>query len=458
MKSILEWRKKYSIFNGQVDLLKGSIIKSLILFSIPLFISNIFQQLYNTVDTMVVGNYLGDQSLAAIGACTAVYDLLIGFALGIGNGLSIVCARSFGENDENKLKKTVAGSILIGIGVSIILTLLSRVLLYPLMQLLNTPDNIINEAYSYISLITLFIIVMFGYNLCAGILRAIGNSIAPLIFLIISSLINIVLDILFITKFNMGIAGTAFATVISQSLSMALCITYIIKKCPILIPKKEHFNIDKSLFLELLGQGLSMGFMMSIVSSGTVILQSSINNLGYLTIAGHTAARKIQSFCVMPVTAIGLSLSTFVSQNKGADQGYRIRKAVKYCNIYSIVSSIILYVIISFAAPYLINLVSGSNEIEVLNNGTNYLRINALFYGVLGILLNLRNSLQGIGKKIVPLISSVIECIGKIVFVISFIPSLKYFGVIICEPVIWCIMTIQLFYSFYNNKYIKSFK
>ncbi|MDD6795245.1 MAG: MATE family efflux transporter [Clostridiaceae bacterium] len=445
------------MFNMQVDLLNGSIMKSLVLFAIPLFISNVFQQLYNTVDTMIVGNCLGDTSLAAIGACAAVYDLLIGFALGIGNGLSIVCARCFGEKNEERLKKSVAGSIIIGIVVSVIITIIAKITLYPLLQLLNTPEDIINEAYSYISFITLFVIVMFGYNLCAGLLRAIGNSIVPLIFLIISSILNIGLDIIFITNVHMGIAGAAVATVVSQSISIILCVIYIIKRCPNILPKKEHFNVDKELFRELLGQGLSMGFMMSIVSSGTVILQSSINGLGYLIIAGHTAARKIQAFFMMAVIAVGVSLSTFVSQNKGANQGERIRKAVRYCNIYAIVSSAVIFIIIYFAAPSLINLISGSSEVDVLNNGTRYLRINALFYPVLGILLNLRNSLQGIGKKIVPLISSCIECIGKIVFVLLFIPTLKYFGVIICEPVIWCLMTIQLVYSFYNNEYIKSY-
>ena len=201
------------MINTKVNLLKGNILKSLIVFAIPLFISNLFQQLYNTVDIMIVGNYLGDTSLAAIGASTAVYDLLVGFALGIGNGLSIVVARSYGADDTKVLRKSVAGSIIIGIFITIIIMVISKVLLMPLLRMLNTPVNIIEESYSYISMITLFVGVMFAYNLCAGLLRAIGNSFMPLIFLIISSLLNIVLDILFITKFNMGIKGAAVATI-----------------------------------------------------------------------------------------------------------------------------------------------------------------------------------------------------------------------------------------------------
>lgn len=442
----------------EVDLLKGKILKALIIFAVPLFISNLFQQLYNTVDIMIVGNYLGDMSLAAIGACAAIYELLVGFALGVGNGLSIVTARSYGANDENLVKKSVAGSLVIGAGITIIIMVISKLFLFPLLELLNTPSNIIEESYLYIFTVCIFVGVMFLYNLCAGVLRAIGNSVMPLIFLIVSSILNIGLDILFITKFNMGIKGAAVATVIAQGISAVLCIIYIYKKCPILIPKKEHFAFDKELYKELLGQGLSMGVMLLIVSAGTVILQTAINNLGYLIIAGHTAARKLNSFAMIPVASLSMSLATFVSQNKGANQGYRIREAVRYANIIAIIWGVIVTVILIFFAPILMKVLSGSSEDVVINNGVKYLLWNSPFYAVLGILLNLRNALQGIGEKILPLVSSIIEFFGKIVFVIIFIPSLKYFGVIICEPVVWCCMCLQLAYSFYRNTYIKKYK
>lgn len=446
------------MINTKVNLLKGNILKSLIVFAIPLLISNLFQQLYNTVDIMIVGNYLGDTSLAAIGASTAVYDLLVGFALGIGNGLSIVVARSYGADDTKVLRKSVAGSIIIGIFITIIIMVISKVLLMPLLRMLNTPVNIIEESYSYISMITLFVGVMFAYNLCAGLLRAIGNSFMPLIFLIISSLLNIVLDILFITKFNMGIKGAAVATIIAQGISVILCVIYIYLKTKILIPDKRHFNVGKELYKELLGQGLSMGLMMAIVSSGTVILQTAINGLGYLTIAGHTAARKLNSFCMMPIVAMSQSVSTFFSQNKGANQGERIRKSIYYSNLLAISWGIVITVVLFFIAPLLVKILSGSSEAIVINNGARYLRINSPFYGVLGILLNLRYSLQGLGKRILPLISSIIEFVGKIIFVILVIPRMNYLGVILCEPIIWCFMTAQLIYSFYNNPYIKKFK
>lgn len=238
----MEGAKRKSFFQADVDLIHGPIFQSLITFALPLLVSNVFQQLYNTVDTMVVGNYLGDVSLAAIGSCTSIYDLLVGFALGIGNGLAIVTARSFGSQNRELLKKSVASSIVIGLIVSIALTTIGMICLHPLLELLNTPVDIIQEAYSYISVIVLFIVVMFAYNLCAGLMRAIGNSVMPLVFLIVSSLLNVVLDILFITQFHMGIQGVAVATVVSQGVSVVLCIIYIFKKNTNSITIKETFS------------------------------------------------------------------------------------------------------------------------------------------------------------------------------------------------------------------------
>lgn len=444
------------MINLNTNLLKGNILKSLIIFAIPIFISNVFQQLYNTVDTMIVGNFLKDTSLAAMGACTAIFELMVGFAVGVGSGMSIVAARFFGAEDTEKLKKSVAGSIIIGIFISLFIMAISRICLMPLLRILDTPSEIIDESYSYISTVTMYVGVMFLYNLCAGLLRAIGNSIMPLVFLIISSILNVVLDLMFITKFNMGIHGAAVATVLSQAVSGVLCIIYILKKTKILVPSKKHFKFDKLLYKELAGQGLSMGLMLSIVSTGTVILQSSINKLGYLIIAGHTSARKLSSLFTMPIGTLAVSLATFISQNKGADNKQRIVKAVRYCNIMSIVYAAFISAILLFCASFLVKLLSGSSQHDVIYNGARYLIINAPFYSVLGILLNLRNALQGLGEKIIPLVSSIIEFSGKVVFVILFIPQLKYFGVIICEPVIWCLMCLQLWFSFYKNPYIKS--
>ena len=449
---------KKNILKANVDFLNGPILKGLIAFAIPVLISNLFQQLYNTVDTMIVGHYLGDSSLAAIGSCTSIYDLLVGFALGIGNGLAIVTARSFGSKNEELLKKSVASALIIGFGSAILITIIGSLSLKPLLEILNTPADIINESYSYISVVVLFTSVMFAYNLCAGLMRSIGNAIAPLIFLVISSILNILLDILFITQFNMGVAGAAVATVLAQGISVVLCVFYIFKKTQLLIPEKEHFAYDKELYNEMIGQGYSMGFMGSIVSAGSVILQYGINGLGTLTIAGHTAARKMYMFFLMPFIALGVSISTFVGQNKGANQPKRIREAIIIGYKCDVALAAGMTIILAFLAPTLIKTISGSSEAIVINNGASYLRFVAPFYAVLGVLLQTRNALQGIGQKLLPLISSVIEFIGKVLFVIIFIPKFQYTAVIACEPVIWIVMTAQLLIAFWNNDFIKNAK
>lgn len=221
------------------------------------------------------------------------------------------------------------------------------------------------------------------------------------------------------------------------------------------MPEKEHFGFDQDLYKELLGQGFSMGFMSCIVSAGSVILQYGINGLGYLIIAGHTAARKLYMFFNMPFTAMALAISTFVSQNKGANQGKRIKEAIKYAYIYDVVMAGVVTIILLFFAPSLVKFISGSNEAVVLDNGSLYLRIVGPFYAILGILMQTRFALQGLGKKILPLISSIIEFFGKIIFVLLFIPRFQYLAVIFCEPTIWCVMALQLVYSFYTNPFIK---
>jgi putative MATE family efflux protein len=210
---------------GQCDLLHGPIFRNLLLFALPIFVSQLFQQMYNTVDTMLVGNVLGDVSLAAIGSCSSIYELMVGFALGIGNGLAIVTARSYGAGDRDLLKRSVAGSLVIGLASSLVITLVGTLGMRPLLRVLNTPDEIFEEAYSYISVISLFVLVMFAYNLCAALLRAIGNSLAPLVFLVLSACLNIGLDLWLIPI--MGVRGAAVATVASQGVSVVLCLAYI---------------------------------------------------------------------------------------------------------------------------------------------------------------------------------------------------------------------------------------
>ena len=434
----------------QIDLTRGNITKVLLIFALPLLISNLFQQLYNTADTMIVGNFLGDHSLAAIGSTAAVFELIIGFANGVGNGFGIIIARYYGSHDEEQLKKAVATSIVLSILISISLMVLSFVILEPLLILLKTPSNLIDEALSYILVITAGVGITMAFNLSAGLLRAIGDSFTALIVLVIASLLNIVLDIYFISVLNMGIQGAAVATLIAQFIAALCCFAFIYYKAKILIPKRQHFVYKRLLTNDLFSQGCSMGFMLSIVSIGTVILQSAINVLGESIIAAHTSARKLFSLLSLPGGTLATSISTFVSQNYGAKQYQRIKEGVKIANWISVIYGIAISIVIFFTADSLIQVLSGSNDPILIKNGAMYLKTNTPFFAVLGILLILRSSLQGFGKKLVPLVSSIIELIGKLIFTWMLIPIFGYLGVCFCEPIIWICMTIQLWFTFYR--------
>ena len=438
--------QKKSLWNMNVDLMHGPIFKSLLLFMLPILVSNLFQQLYNTVDTMIVGNVLGDTALAAIGSCGSIYELLVGFGIGIGNGLAIVAARSYGAQDEDLLKRTVTGSIVIGLIASLVITAAGFLGLRPLLQLLDTPAEILEEAYSYIIVIDLGVVVMFMYNLCAGLLRAIGNSVMPLVFLLISSVLNVGLDLWFIAGVGMGVRGAAVATVIAQGISVALCILYVLAKVRILIPEKKHLAVGSHLYWELFSQSISMGLMSSIVSAGSVVLQYGINGLGTLTIAGHTAARKL--------FAMANAGSTFVSQNRGANQPDRVRRGMRQMYLYSVVVTIAAVFLMKFGAEWMVRLISGSTEPIVLENGARYLLWNAPFYAVLGVLLCTRYALQSLGQKVLPLFSSVIELVGKVIFVLVFIPKFQYNAVILCEPIIWCFMALYLVLVYLHEPFV----
>ena len=439
----------------KVDFLHGPIVKSLVLFAIPMLISSLFQQLYNMVDTMIIGHYLGDDSLAAMGACSSIYSLIVGFALGIGSGMSIVNARSYGAGDLDKLKRSVASSICIGLCVAAVATIFGGILLRPILELLHTPKNIIEEAYLYVSTIVSGVAITMTYNLCSGMLRAIGNSFMPLVFLIVSSILNVFLDLVMIVQFSMGVRGAALATVMSQAVSAVLCAAYIVKKTPILVPKKEHFRYDADLWKELFAQGISMALMGSIVSIGTVILQYAINGFGSLTIVAHMAARKIYSLFCLAINVTSMAVSTFVSQNKGAGNRERIVKVMKYAYVYDVLAAGVITVALWAFGEQMVIWLTGTEDPIVLENAVLYLRLIGPFLAILGMLLQTRSALQGIGEKLLPIMSSVIEMVGKILFAVFIIPKMGYFAVIICEPIIWCVMVAELLWAFWRNGFVR---
>lgn len=436
------------------NMTEGNILKSLIFFAVPILIGNIFQQLYNVADTTIIGNILGDNALAAVGAAAPVYNLLIGFAGGLTNGFAVIIARHFGADNKREMKKAIALTYILSGIIAVVLTIVSLIALHPLMAALKTPAEIIADTENYMRVIMLFSAVTVAYNMLAGMMRAIGNSRAPLYFLIVSTFVNIGLDFLFIKGFDMGVKGAAYATVISQGVSVVLCFVYAMRKCGFLMFRKSELEWDKSLLSDLTATGLSMGLMYAIVYVGSVILQGAVNSFGTSIITAHTAARKIDDIFMLPLGTISLAVSTFVSQNYGAGKIDRVKRGIRCGIIISAVWSVITVVITALFRKPLVHALTGSTDEAVISTASQYILWNTAFFAILGVLLVLRSSLQGVGRKLVPISGSVMEFALKIVTVSVLAPNLGYFGICICEPIIWavCAVIVVVDYAVFLRK------
>lgn len=437
------------------DLTKGNPIRLILIFAIPIFIGNVLQLLYNLIDTRIVGQILGENALAAVGATNSINNLIVGFMLGLINGFSILVARNFGAKEEENLKKSVAATLSLGLLVAVVITVFSVIFLMPLLELLNTPKEVIHESYRFIRIIFLGISISAIYNVCACVLRAMGDAITPLIFLSISVVCNVVLDYVFIGPLNLGVEGAAYATVISQFLSAVLCILYIRKKYPILHLKREDFRFPLPMLRMMFTSGLSMGFMSSLVSIGTVALQSSINTFGTDIIVAHTAARKLTELFMLSFSTLGITMATFASQNLGAKQIKRIKEGLYKTILLTFVWSLGVMVVTYTIAPVLIKWVTASSNEIVIDTATKYLRINTVFYFVPAMITVIRNTMQGIGDCIIPIVSSMIELVGKVLIVLFLAPKLSYMGIIISEPIVWVLMVIPLLLRIFTNPVLK---
>ena len=438
------------------ELTSGKPAKIMLAFAVPIVIGSLFQQLYSMIDTVIVGRTIGVDAIAALGSTSYISNLIIGFMSGLTNGFSIVTARHFGAGDYVKMRRSVAGTIILGLGISFVFTIISLIFLRPFLRILSTPDEIFETAYSYIFIILAFMTAAMLYNMSAGILRAVGDSLTPLIFLIISSFMNIGLDLFFIIKMGMGVEGAAYATVISQAFSFVLCLVYILKRFSYLVPKAEEFRVTAAEIGELMSMGLSLALMFSIVEIGSLILQRAINTFGTETIAAHTAARKISSILMLPYSAFGSACATYCSQNIGAGRpervGRGIKSAVIICWIWSAIAVIAGYL----AAPFIIKWIAGTDEQFIIDLASQYMRVNTPFYFVLAVLIVMRSSLQGLGRKTIPVASSIIEMIGKTLVAFIAAPALGYFGVMISEPAVWFFMTVLLVAGYASDKKLVS--
>ena len=439
-----------------IDLTTGNSIKQMIKFALPVCLGNIFQLFYSLADTRIVGSTLGESSLASVGATTSISTLLIGFLSGMTNGFSIVVAQQFGEKNEKKIKKTVAGSLFLGLVISIIISIISISFLDEILKILNISEELYQNSTLYIKVILLGITATMFYNAFAGILRAIGDTFAPLMFLIIACGLNIFLDLFFILKLGLGVSGAGLATVISQGFSVLLCIIYMWKKYPIFRVEKKDFFIKLELLKRLFYSGFSMAMMMSLVFFGTLALQTAINTFGTNIIVAHTASRKLTEFFMLPFSVFGITMATYCGQNKGANEPERIKKGIWQALFITWGWSVIVIILSYTIAPFLIYMVTGTTNREIILTSQKYLRINTIFYFVPATISILRNAMQGIGDHFTPIFSSGLELIGKISVVIFLVPSLEYFGIIISEPIVWVVMVIPLIIKIIKNPIFKN--
>ncbi|MCM1307391.1 MAG: MATE family efflux transporter [Butyrivibrio sp.] len=432
----------------RTSMTEGSILRALLFFAFPILIGNIFQQCYNIVDTAVIGNLLGDDKLAAVGAAAPIYSLVISFANGMTNGFSVVIARFCGAGDTAKMKRAITFSYLLTAGISAALTVFGMIGIKPLLVFLNTPSEIIADAESYLRVILLFSAVTMFYNMFAGMFRAIGNSRIPLYFLVIATALNVILDILFVKYLGLGVAGAGYATAEAQAASVALCVLAVRKKFVLLKFDGASLKRDKRLLGDLSVTGLSMGLMLAVVSIGSVAMQNAVNSLGKATVTAHTAARKFGDIFMLVLGTVSLSASTFASQNYGAGNMGRVKRGILTSMAIGAVWSAVSAVCAFTIARPAVKALTGTDSGFVINTAVKYIQINLPFFFVLNILLILRSSLQGLGRKLVPICGSVIELAGKFAAAFFIAPMAGYVGICFLEPAIWIVCAVVVLVDF----------
>lgn len=430
------------------DMTEGEPVRLILGFAVPLFIGNVFQQLYSLADTMIAGHSLGDGAIAAIGATSSIYTLIIYFASGLNSGYAILVTQRFGSHDSEGFKRAAGAMLILNLAGAALLTALAMLVLVPMMRFLNTPPAIFDEAYTYISIICGGMVTTLVYNMLASYLRAMGNSRTPLYFLMLSCLLNLSLDALFIMVLHMGVAGAALATVIAQAVSGLLCALYILRNYREYLPEPRHFAPDRVLIGEMLSTGLAMAMMQCVFAIGSVILQRAINGLGktqgeYI-ITAHTAARRLIDILMMPLGTLSAAASTFVGQNWGAGRLSRVKEGLRKTLILEVCWGVIAAVLAYGFGEGVIRLMTGTMDVRVLENAVMNLRINFLFYPELGVLVCLRTSMQAMGQKIAPLFSSSLELAVKVVFSLWVIPVYGYVSASLTEPLTWLMCMLLL--------------
>lgn len=408
-------------------------------FVIPIFVGNLFQQLYLMSDTLIVSRLLGVEALAAVGSVSPFSYMVVGFAQGLTMGFTAILSQRFGAGDNEGMRKVYAMSTLLSVLISFLLSIVFTFLSRPMLKLVNTPDNILDMAVEYISIIYIFLIFQVLYNLYAGVLRSLGDSKSPLVFMIISAITNIILDIIAIAVFHMGVGGAALATVFSQGLSALLSFIYIKKKFTILTPSKEEKKYDRSLSKVLLKVGLPGAFQYSITAISCILVQASLNNFGSDSVAAYSVANKIENMVTQFYPALGIGISTFAGQNLGAGELKRVRKGFRVSVYLNIAYSIFALIICQFFASPMSKLFIDSNTSSpvVIEESILYVTTMSLFFIPLGFIFIFRTGCQGLGSGKIPMISAIIELVARTCTAFSLPYFFGFLGICYSNAVSW---------------------
>lgn len=423
-----------------LDMTRGDPFRLLLQFSLPLFCSNLLQQVYNLTDTALAGHLLGSAALAEIGATAALYGLIMNFAFGMNNGLALTVSRCFGAGEQEGIRRAVGWMVTLSAAVSIVLTTVSLLVRGALLQVLQVPAEVWDGAAAYLTVILLGIPLTMLYNMEAALLRAVGNSVTPLLFLLFSSVLNVGLDAAFMGPLGMGVRGAAVATVLAQGISAVLGAVYLVRSYPELHFAPAHLKKSaRRAVMNMFWAGMSMGLMSAIYNLGSVALQSSINALGSVYITAQTAARRMAEMYFIPGGALGISVATFSSQNLGAGRRSRIGQSVRAAlKIYFVWWLFVLAFTFLLGEPVL-RLITGSSDARIISNAMLYLKISVPIIPPMAVLVILRNMLQGIRHTVEPLLASALELIGKVIFAVWLVPVWGYRAVCFCEPTTWII-------------------
>lgn len=435
----------------------GSPARLIMQFMIPMFLGNIFQQFYNIADSIIAGQFLGVRALAAIGSTGSLMFFVTGWLNGLSSGFAILVAQWFGAKEYERMRHYVAMSIYLSIGCALLMTVGLGLANEPILRLMNYSDEIMPDVKAYMGIIYAGLIVTAAYNSLAAFLRALGDSKSPLYFLIISAAINVALDIAFIIYGGMGVEGCAYATVIAQGISAILCFFYIVKKFPILHLKKENFKISLPDCGRLMALGVPMALQFSITAIGTIIVQGAVNVYGETFMAGFSAAGKLQNVICTVYISFGATIATYVGQNWGAGNKERVRQGVRCTQIMILVYSAIAMALVFFFSKYMTWLFISPSETEVVNVSVLYFHTVFWCYPFLGSIFLYRNTLQGLGYGLVPMLGGVFELVARTAIVVLVAGRTSFAGVCLADPAAWLSALIPLipYYIYVTRKWKK---